>query len=76
MIKNNRFKKQNSMNKQRTMTTSETMECLQTSKPALLKMVHQGKIRANKAGREYRFLKSELDRFLLGEIEPLNAASK
>ncbi len=63
------------MTERKAMTTLEAMKYLQVSKPTILKMVHQGKIRANKIGREYRFLQEELDRFILGEsIEPKAAA--
>jgi excisionase family DNA binding protein len=64
------------MTKPKTMTTAEAMEYLQTSKPTILKVVHQGKIKAGKVGREYRFLKSELDKVLRGETEDLKAASR
>jgi excisionase family DNA binding protein len=52
------------------LTSNEAIKYLKTSKKTLFKMVEEGKIRANKLGRNYRFLKRELDRFLLqGEQE-------
>ena len=52
---------------QEVLTTKEATEYLKITIKTLLKLVNEGKIRANKAGRNYRFLKSELDRFLLGK---------
>jgi excisionase family DNA binding protein len=49
------------------LTTNEVMQYLKISKPTLLKHVHLGKIKATKVGREWRFLKSELYRFLKRE---------
>jgi excisionase family DNA binding protein len=48
------------------LTTDEAMQYLKTSKPTLLKQVRLGKIKATKLGREWRFLRSELYRFLKG----------
>jgi excisionase family DNA binding protein len=48
------------------LTTNEAMQYLKISKPTLLKCVHLRKINATKVGREWRFLKSELYRFLKG----------
>jgi excisionase family DNA binding protein len=49
------------------LTSVEAAAYLKTSKQSLLKMVKEGKIRANRIGRNYRFSKKELDRFVLGE---------
>jgi excisionase family DNA binding protein len=49
------------------LTTNEAMKYLKISKPTLLKHVHLGKIKATKVGREWRFLQSELYRFLKRE---------
>jgi excisionase family DNA binding protein len=58
------------MEKDTVLTSNEAIEYLKTTKKTLFKMVQEGKIRANKLGRDYRFLKRELDRFLLqGEQE-------
>ncbi len=48
----------------RVLTTREAMEYLKTSRPTLIKMVKAGKLKANKIGREYRFLQEELDKYL------------
>jgi excisionase family DNA binding protein len=49
------------------LTTDEAIKYLKISKPTLLKHVHIGKIKAIKVGRGWRFLQSELYRFLKGE---------
>jgi excisionase family DNA binding protein len=56
------------------LTTKEATEYLRITRQTLIKLTHEGKIRTNKAGRHYRFLKAELDRFLLGEPEEIKAA--
>ncbi len=48
------------------LTSEEAMKYLKVSKPTLLKHVHVGKIKAIKVGRDWRFLQSELYRFLKG----------
>ena len=48
-------------------TTKEAMKYLKTTKDTLLKMIKEKKIRANKIGRGYRILKSEIDNYLRGE---------
>ena len=53
--------------KDKIMNTKETCEYLRTTKVTLFKMIRQGKIKANKVGNRYRFLKSELDKYLKGE---------
>jgi excisionase family DNA binding protein len=58
------------------LTTKEATEYLRLTKPTLLKLIHEGRIRTTKAGRQYRFLKSELDKFLRGENEDLKVASR
>jgi excisionase family DNA binding protein len=49
------------------LTTDEAIRYLKISKPTLLKHIHHGKIKAVKVGRSWRFLQSELYRFLKGE---------
>ena len=49
-------------------TTGEAIEYLKISKPTFLKYIHLGKIRAIKAGKGWRILLSELNRFLKGEM--------
>jgi excisionase family DNA binding protein len=55
------------MRKKPVLTTKEAIKYLRISKPTFLKYVKQGKIRAVKAGKGWRVLKPELDRFLRGE---------
>jgi excisionase family DNA binding protein len=58
------------------LTTKEATEYLRITRQTLMKLIREGKIRENKAGRHYRFLKAELDRFLLGETENIKVASR
>lgn len=51
------------------MTTNEAVSYLKISRKTLLKQVHEGKILARKVGKDYRYLKSEIDKFLKGESE-------
>ncbi len=44
----------------------EACEYLRISRPAYLKYLVKGKIRGTKAGKGWKVLKSELDRFLTG----------
>ena len=50
------------------LTTGEAIEYLKISKPTFLKYIRLGRIRATKAGKGWRILLSELNRFLKGEI--------
>ena len=50
------------------LTTEEAIEYLKISKPTFLKYIRLGRIRATKAGKGWRILLSELNRFLKGEI--------
>ena len=49
------------------LTTDEAIEYLKISKPTFLKYIRLGRIRAIKAGKGWRVLQSELNRFLKGE---------
>ncbi len=49
------------------MTTEEACHYLRISRPTLIKYLHLGLIRGTKAGKGWKILKSELDRFLIGE---------
>ena len=51
------------------MTTTEAMNYLRVSRKTLLKLVHRGKIPARKVGKDYRYLRSEIDRYLRGDKE-------
>jgi excisionase family DNA binding protein len=56
------------MEKDMVLTTEEAMGYLKISKPTCLKYIHLGRIRATKAGKGWRILLSELNRFLKGEV--------
>jgi len=49
------------------LTTREACDYLRISRPTYLKYIYAGKIRGAKAGKGWKVLKSELDRFLKGE---------
>lgn len=50
------------------MTTQEACQYLRISRPTFLKYIAHGRIRGTKAGKGWKVLKSELDRFLKGEL--------
>ncbi len=56
------------MEKDSVLTTDEAIHYLKISKPTLLKYIRLGRIRAIKAGKGWRILQSELNRFLKGEV--------
>jgi excisionase family DNA binding protein len=56
------------MEKDIVLTTEEAIEYLKISKPTFLKYIRLGKIRAIKAGKGWRILLSELNRFLKGDL--------
>ncbi|HAZ11517.1 MAG: hypothetical protein A2X86_14150 [Bdellovibrionales bacterium GWA2_49_15] len=49
------------------MTTSEVESYLRISRKTLLKLVNEGKLPARKIGKNYRYLKSEINNFLKGQ---------
>ena len=49
------------------MTTQEACHYLRISRPTYLRYLYLGKIKGAKAGKGWKVLKSELDRFLRGE---------
>jgi excisionase family DNA binding protein len=53
--------------KDRVFTTDEAIEYLRISRPTFLKYLHEGRIKAIKAGNGWRILHSELLRFLKGQ---------
>jgi excisionase family DNA binding protein len=55
------------MEKDLVLTTDEAIEYLKISKPTFLKYIRLGRIKAIKAGKGWRILQSELNRFLRGE---------
>ena len=50
------------------MTTQEACHYLRISRPTYLKHLYTGKIRGVKVGKGWKVLKSELDRFLKGDL--------
>lgn len=56
------------MEKDEVLTTDDAMRYLRISRPTFLKYIRIGKIRAIKAGKGWKVLQSELNRFLGGEI--------
>ena len=51
------------------LTTDEVIEYLKISKPTFLKYIRIGRIKTIKAGKGWRILQSELNRFLNGKTE-------
>jgi len=49
--------------------TQEACDYLRISRPTYVKYLQLGKIKATKAGKGWRVLKTELDRFVKGEKE-------
>jgi len=49
--------------------TREACDYLRISRPTYVKYLQLGRIKATKAGKGWRVLKTELDRFLKGEKE-------
>ena len=49
------------------LTTKESCSYLRITKPTFFKYFRQGRIHAIKAGKGWKVLKSELDRFLRGD---------
>ena len=56
------------LEKDSVLTTDEAIEYLKISKPTFLKYIRLGRIKAIKAGKGWRILQSELNRFLRGEV--------
>ena len=55
------------IDKDSVLTTDEAIVYLKISKPTFLKYIRLGRIRAIKAGKGWKILQSELNRFLKGE---------
>lgn len=53
-------------NEDAVLTTQEACDYLRISRPTYLKYLYIGRIRGTKAGKGWKVLKSELDRFLKG----------
>lgn len=58
------------------LTTTEAMEYLRVARSTIFKQIKEGRIKATKVGKDYRFLKSELDNFLRGETDEPRAAAR
>jgi excisionase family DNA binding protein len=59
------------------MTTQEVVEAFRVSRVTLLKMIHEGKIRAFKVGNAYRFKKTQLEEdFQVGKHNEPKAATR
>ncbi len=56
------------------LTTQEACHYLRISRPTYLKYLYIGRIRGIKAGKGWKVLRSELDRFLKGENDHPQAA--
>jgi excisionase family DNA binding protein len=67
-IKKNGGNSMHLLEKDVVLTTDEAIEYLKISKPTFLKYIRLGRIRAIKAGKGWRILQSELNRFLRGEL--------
>ena len=50
------------------LTTQEACNYLRISRPTYLKYLYDGKIKGAKVGKGWKVLKSELNRFLNGEV--------
>jgi excisionase family DNA binding protein len=51
------------------LTTQEACNYLRISRPTYLRYLYTGRIKGAKAGKGWKVLKTELDRFLRGEYE-------
>jgi len=59
---------------QKLLTTREVLEILRITKPTLLRIIKNGKLRASKVGHNYRILEDDLNKYIRGETEPKAAA--
>ncbi len=49
------------------LTAKEACQYMQITKSTLYKLIRKKKIRCNKVGKDYRFLRSDLDNLVRGE---------
>jgi excisionase family DNA binding protein len=49
------------------LTTNEACSYLRISRPTYLKYLYEGRIKGAKAGKGWKVLRSELNRFLMGK---------
>ncbi len=52
---------------QEVLTTKEAMEYLRITRPTILKLIHEGKLKAFKTGQSYRILRKNLEEFTKGK---------
>ncbi|UCD70533.1 MAG: helix-turn-helix domain-containing protein [Syntrophobacterales bacterium] len=67
LIMVNMTKKNNYSIEDQVLTTKESCFYLRITKPTYFKYIREGRIKAIKAGKGWKVLKSELDRFLRGD---------
>jgi excisionase family DNA binding protein len=60
--------------KQELLTTNEAIEILKITRPTLLKLIKDGKLKATKIGHNYRILSDDLDKFIRGETKEAKVA--
>ena len=46
------------------LTTKEVVAYLKVTRPTVFKLIKEGKLKASKVGRDYRFYKSDIAKFL------------
>jgi len=51
------------------LTTKQVCEYLQITRLTLYKLIKENRVKCNKLGKNYRFLKSDIDRLVRGEGE-------
>jgi len=62
---------------QEILTTEEVLKYFRITKVTLLRLIHEGKIRAFKVGRAYRYKRAELEEDLrVNKHEELEVATK
>ena len=49
------------------MTTDDVMDYLKISRKTLMKLIKEGSIPGRKVGKNYRYLKSEIEKYLKGD---------
>jgi excisionase family DNA binding protein len=59
-----------------TLTTTECMKILKVTRPTLLKLIKEKKLKAFRVGPAYRVQREELERFIRGEVDEPKAAAR
>ena len=52
------------MKDEKIMTMTEVQDYLRITKPTMVKILKEGKLKGKKVGRQWRILRSEVDRYL------------